>query len=763
MAGCRIFAILVVCSALAACSSDPAPDTGNPDGGADAGARDGGADAGTDAGPPVGAPGAPALSGKTSFPDVVDLKWTAADALATNFQILRATHGGAFTRLAQVSSTTLSYSDSTLAVGHANAAYKVTASNSVGMGPASNAVDVLAAAFDLIAGGSDTRIVLKWTATDHTDSYDIYRGSQGEPTQIGTTPSNDFVDTGAIAAGATYTYSVVSKPAADAGYLASGVSNPAAGLALGLDVTANEIFVSDTSEESKSLAPGLFLEARNIDGGALVNDAGAPVLYESITSGNTIVVPGVPHGAYALTVEGYHDYAIGTARAVDYSQVTPGRSNVQPASPGTQIAYKLTALAPWNTGEDGGVADAIEEISLGAHNFSYDLAHDVSTPPGAAASTFLGTEALGNDSDSNLISADAGDELYVFQLHAKTSANGVQYQAPAGVVSTSHFTTLNAGTTLFAQALSAPTVLAIPTLDFPRSAYLDPTHTTLNPAATNAQQHVYIEQEKGFAAHGWYSNDSLADGLVLAIPQDGGTAQSDGVVDLNVGAVTWAQPVPAWDSFVLVQSSYDVPLTITFQDNSTTPAKIDTAHATYTASSSTTVPMVGSAFANSALTPTLSAPRAPLLNGTSAFTAQTNISATSRLSWTAPALGTPAYYLVVFYEVVPQTLDNGNPVQDGNGNYLTDTHEVASFTTSSTSVSLAADLVRSGISYFAVIDSIVNATGSGAIDGTVKPYTLGPIYSSVETVTNLFTIAAPPPARAGAHAKAALRSVRDLR
>jgi hypothetical protein len=763
MAVCRAFAILVVCSALAACSSDPAPITGNQDGGADAGVHDGGADAGPDAGPPVGAPGAPTLSGTTSFPDVVDLKWTAADALASNFQILRATNGSAFTRLAQVPSTTLSYTDSTLAVGHTDAAYKVTASNSVGTGPASNAVEVLAAPFDLIAGGSDTRIVLKWSPTDHTDSYDIYRGYAGEPMWIGNTMSNDFVDTSGVTAGETYTYSVVSKPAADAGSLPSGVSNPAGGLALGLDVTANQIFVSDTSEESKSLAPSLFLEARNVDGGPLVNDAGAPVLYGSITSGNTIVVPGVPHGTYALTVEGYHDYAIGTARAVDYSQVTPGRSNVQPASPATQIAYNLTALAPWSTGEDGGVADAIEAISLGAHNFSYDLAHDVSTPPVADATAFVGTEALGSDSDSNLISADAGDQLYIFQLHAKTSANGVQYQAPAGVISTSHFTTLDAATTQFAQALSAPTALAIPTFDFPRSAYLDPTHATLNPAATNARQHVYLEQEKGFAAHGWYSNDSLADGLVIAIPQDGGTTQGDGGVDLNVGAVTWAQPVPAWDSFVLVQSSYDVPMTITFQDNSTTPSKIDTAHATYTAYSSTTVPMVGSAFANSALTPTLSAPRAPLLNGTSAFTAQANISATSRLSWTAPALGTPGYYLVVIYEVVPQTLDNGNPVQDGNGNYLTDTYEVASFTTTSTSVSLAADLVRSGISYFAVIDSIVNATAGGAIDGTVKPYTLGPIYSSVETVTNLFTIAAPPPARAGAHAKAALRSARDLR
>ncbi len=729
--------------ALAACVDNSRPDTGDGGQRGDAGAQDGGTDAGVDAGPPAGAPGAPTLSAATSpFPGSIALSWTPSGPAATSYGIQRASDSAGFQTIAHSSAP--AYTDTTVQPGPAYS-YRVTGSNDLGEGAPSNAIPVLGAPFDVSAGGSDTRVIVRWTGNEAADSYDVYRvpaaGTSGAPALVATTSDSAWLDDGGVIAlhtGDAVAYQVVAKAG---GALSSIASNLAQGSVLGLDVVANEIFVSDTGEESDDLAPVLFLEARNLDGGPLLDDAGAPVLYESVTDGQSIVVPGVPRGSYAITVAGYHDYAVSSARRLDFSQAAAGRANLQRASFGTELDYALSGLAPWSSPPDGGLADRLEAISLGAGNFAGDLAQDVSTPPAAGATSFTGAETLGLDGDDHLLDADAGDALYLFQLHAQTSAGGVPYLAPAGSLPQHAFTTQQGGATPISGALQATTPIAIGSLDFPRSAWLDLTRATLPAGAANPGQRVFLELEKAYSAHGWYSNDSLADGLVLSVPQAGGTAQADGGVTLSTGALSWADPVAAsWEAFTLVQAGWQVPLTLSFQDTSQTPPVAASGTYLFASYSSQLVPMSGTTFSDSSLAPQLSPPRAPLLDGASLLTAQAGQSPTATLSWSPPAISVPLYYLVVIYSLRPQTNDDGSFVKDGAGDYLLETAEAASFTTAATQIPLAADLVRAGQSYFATIDAVTNAGAAGSIDATLSPYLLGPEYVSMQTVTAPFTI-----------------------
>jgi len=733
----RCFSALVMLSALVACGRPDLPNTGG-----DAGPRDGGSDAGphdggSDAGPAAGSPAAPVLSGTTSF-SAVTLSWTPGDAKALNFEILRADNQGAFQPVAQVAASATSYSDTSVAAGSAYA-YAVTGSNDAGAGAASNPVQVLAAPATLRAGGSDSSVALTWGAVPNATSYDIYRvPASGAPQRLGSSTAAGYFDDGGslpISTGSTCAYLVVSR--GSGGYLPSIGSNTASTQALGLSVVAQEVFVSDTGEQAENLIPFLTFQVRNVDGGPLFDDAGSPLVYSSFAAPGSAValVPGVPQGTYAITVEGFADFSIGSARSLDFSQAQMGRAMVATASPGTQLAYNLTGLTAWNAA-DAGLPDALESISLGARNFAANLASDIPAAPGAGATTFAGVEAVGRDTDPHLVDADAGDAYSLFQLHAQSSGAGAPYLAPVKVLGQIALSMADGASTPVAGALTAITPSAISDFDFPRGAYLDPAHAALNPAAAAFAQRVFVEEEKGYLAHGWYNDLASADALIVDIPQDGGTGDAD------LGSMSWSSPVASsWDPFVLVQSSYQVPFTVSFVDSSGLTPVNASGTATFTAYSAATVPLDSGTFSNAALALTLSAPTAPQLNGSSAFTAQSSVSRGSRLSWSAPATGAPGYYLVLLYQVTPQQNDDGTYVKDGSGHYLFNIGEAASFNTKDTSVTFPADLVPAGGSFFATIDAVSNSSASGGIDGTVTPYTLGSHYASAETVTALFTTA----------------------
>ena len=391
---------------------------------------------------------------------------------------------------------------------------------------------------------------------------------------------------------------------------------------------------------------------------------------------------------------------------------------------------------------DGGLGDALEELSLGADDYAADLSLDIATPPDAGQTLFAGVETLGEDSDGNLIDADAGDVLHLVQLHLQSSSNGLVYRAPSAVLTPPGFSTADGASSTIAGALAATAPIDLAALEFPRSAWLDLAAASQNPAAQSPSQRLSIEQEKGYLAHGWYSNDSLVEGLSLDIPQDGGTALGDGGVAVEAGALHWASAIAqGWDAFARVESSVEVPFQLSFVDTTLSPPQTVSATRAFTARSAVTAPLDGAGLPASILVPALSAPRAPLLDGVSLFAAQAGTSPTATLSWSAPAVGAPLYYQVVIYQLAPETNADGTFVQDADGNYLLQFTEAASFTTHDLFVSLAADLVEPGQSYFATLAAVDDSGPSGPIDGTLQPYLFGPSSSAALTVTASFTIA----------------------
>ena len=357
---------LSLAALLAACGSTSTSSDAGSDAGGDAGPHNGG-DAGTDAGLPGdgGAPpGAPILSFTTSASGV-QLTWTLPGAFGGElFAVYRSDQGGPFTAVAGATGVSADdYSDGIASAqpgaGHA---YYVTARNGNGTGPASNTVDVQQAPGDLVAGGSDTRVLLVWSAVGNATSYDVYRttGDAGTATLVGNSTQAEYIDNGSTAAittGTTYQYQLIAH-AIDGGQPSTG-SNIVTAKALGIDVSINVTHVSDVVDGGVTVANTV---SPLYAGPLAITDAGTAHEILAFSTSTAAVMPGVPNGTYEIglpipgTEPGNYIYlASTTARSIDFSAApspaasTPPTRAIRPTRPPSPMRSPASTPGPRST------------------------------------------------------------------------------------------------------------------------------------------------------------------------------------------------------------------------------------------------------------------------------------------------------------------------------------------------------------------------------------------------------------------------------
>ncbi len=725
--------LLALCCTLAlACGrkGSTQPGTGDagsdagPDGGGDAGSDagpDGGGDAGSDAGSDAGMdagalPTAPVLSVTTSL-NAVNLSWTTSDDVSTEtFTVSRSDDDGdTFNPLDLATDIRiLNATDFEVTFGVAYQ-YEVAATNAAGTGPSSNVVVILAAPDDVNASGSDSRMIVAWGPIDNADAYAVYGvPASGAPALLGTTANNEYIDA-TVDAGGAYTYEVV---ATSASYPSSIASNPASGTALGIDIGGNITFISDTGPTSNAavaLIGALGLEAH------VASSDGGVTIYDAVATEDAMVIPGVPAGPYAVSISGANNFVITSARALDYSTAQAGRTDLfDTMDDGTSNNYDITGLLPWSlgsaadAGSDAGPADLLEAMSQGADNFVSGL-DQLANEPDAGDTVFTGDEMVSDESgDGNLVDSSEGDVLYIWQLHSAISGNGIAYQTAQRSFADTTLTMVDGQDNQVSGAMSMPAANAIADVVLPRSQWTG-LLASANPAATDNGQAVYIDVESGYDDHGWYGYSG--DALILGA--------QPGTTDLDLGAVSWQSPVPAsadWDAFALLFANSNLNYTVGSNTSS------------FQITSAIEEPLGAGFDWTTALAPPLSPPQAPLIKGLSAFSDQTNAADANgvvTLSWSAPAQGTPDFYLVTLYE-----LDSG-----------ADASELASFITKATSLAITPDQLPDAAWYMATVDAVKQSRSGAALDPTLSPIDVASTYLTGELATNKFTPGAAPSTR----------------
>ncbi len=712
---------------FAACSStsNNTTDAGNEDAGThDAGSPDAGPPGNPDGGQILhgdggSAPAAPQLSFTTDSGGV-QLTWTGG-ASGTLYTLTRSDDAAQFTTVAGASEiTATSYSDTTAhALPGQIHAYQVVAIDGNGATP-SNIVEVLAAPGNVVAAGSDTTVILLWSAGANASQYDVYKvaADGGGAALLGHAANGEYVDTGAIDAGGSYSYQVIAENA-DGGQPSTG-SNIATTTALGLDVTDQVTHVTDVDA-------GTVAENGSLRAAALLPDGGGFNEFDSISSSSATVVPGVPAGASYIFSSDFTYFVASSARSLDWSSTTTGRTDAKypnSLTSQTAIAYDLTGLSAW-TVSDAGVGDELVTVSAGAGNELTGVEdHLIDGGIAAAATSFIGLESIdGNAGDWHLVDSTEGDILYMMQLHQETSTTGKAYRSVTNGGSFNNVTMTDGSITALTAALPLlATPTAIADLKIKTSSFLAQ-KTAVNPSATSAGQDLTIYAQKGFSTYGYYG---------FPVPLLEAKVDGSATADVDFGAVVYSDPLPAsWELFAYATYGFNMSFDLTG----------DTAPGTFDAVSGFYAPASGFDFAGG-VAPTM----APMTNleiaGKNGFADQVSVGTSPTISWTAPAMSGHIVYFVSLYEL---SLNDDGSVALGNSTYAPPQYPLQdeTFYTTSTSFTIPAGLLTKDDThshwYFITVDAQITELNGTAVDQTVTPNRGGTTYMDVEIVSNKFT------------------------
>lgn len=366
------------------------------------------------------------------------------------------------------------------------------------------------------------------------------------------------------------------------------------------------------------------------------------------TPTGTFAIAGVPDGLYYLRT--LRSYQVTSSSAPDLGGYRLGRPDVVAADPAmldtTKLVFNLGNLSPWQA------TDYMELFSFSANAFVFGVQDYVSTPfvsgdPSLNGATI--TERGFDDAGSaNLIDGSKGDTLTLLQLSTRPSLingqpTGPSYQSVNRIYSTTAVTQANGTTTTignFPTAADAftdvsadnPITADVRTSQFlPVLAGLNPSFTATNPDCNFGEPalltvDIQVEPATGVAAGTLLAQFSgLPDVLLFRTPLAG--------PDVVTGTMFYGVPLPgSVNAFGTIDIFCNVPLLV---PGATSPRYL---RAGYREDRAIAALLAGP------VVPQLSAPQNIKVNGLDYFQAQTGIGASPTLSWTAPAIGTPAVY-----------------------------------------------------------------------------------------------------------------------
>jgi hypothetical protein len=364
-------------------------------------------------------------------------------------------------------------------------------------------------------------------------------------------------------------------------------------------------------------------------------------------------------------------YYVTTSSTLDLGVPKPGRADVRAPSAGTKLSFTLTNLAKW---QDGNI---FEFVSLGANTVAFNAQTALSGAPavGATSLSSMVDDYTAFDQPF-LIDGSAGDKAYLTELDLKPLGASDSYLALDRVYSAPSFSLTDGSTTPLSGAFTTPTTTSLD-VDWKKSQF-DDAALTANPSAT------IFARVFGVAAqpHSEFGQFSGSPDLVQYVASDGS--------DLAT-TFTFANPfAPAWPSFIGAIAQFSRSYT----------AQGAAAGVFHGVVSTSIVPGTGS----TTVAPLVSCPTDVLIAGKDATADQTGVGTTPRVTFGAPATGTPNGYEVDFYRL------------GSNGTKTTFTF-VGSVTTVSRSVVVPPGILATGSQYM----FSVAANLRGSIDMNTQP------------------------------------------
>ena len=341
------------------------------------------------------------------------------------------------------------------------------------------------------------------------------------------------------------------------------------------------------------------------------------------------------------------------------------------ASAVTNVTMSLTGLEAWGAIDDLEIMDS----NAGAMIFSPQTSCSPSSPRRTTRRSPVTQFAWIRDQDRPLPDSSMGDTTFVFQLSTAKSGTDT-YNAISRLGSVASFTVTSGQTATLTAALIPVAQNETLEVQWKRSQF-DAFKAASGPGAIEdaTQQLIAIDALPDANNRGFYGNSP--DLVEFVDPPAGATDLDD--------TFTYGNPfVPqtggsTWDEFVLARYNFKVPLkapgassTTTLEGGCEVDAKVSDVKTT------------------PAVTPLVSPVTGVMVNGMDAFTAQTGVTATPTLSWTAPTTGTVFQYNVVIFAL---TKNGGASV----------TTQIASFQTTGTSFQIPDTLLMSNIAYVAQI------------------------------------------------------------
>ncbi|MDC3953390.1 hypothetical protein KEG38_06020 [Polyangium jinanense] len=332
----------------------------------------------------------------------------------------------------------------------------------------------------------------------------------------------------------------------------------------------------------------------------------------------SVVIPGVPEGPYVLHV-GEFDYIYTSARDIDLGGAIAGRKDAPRATVNpTKVTLDITNLDPWKAGDD--IQLFVPNSGAGQRLYG-SAAEDWPAVGDTTLDRF--TVNWSGFAWSSLIDASKGDVLTVSQLSQQTGASGVSYAIITRFASFDDITQTDGSTVSKSGAFTSVPSNVSASLDV-RTTKFTSHLAAVNPKAVDQGTFVEIHTRPGnkYAPVG-----SSATLLSLSL--------AAGSADVNLGAIPYGNPYPAdWGSSAFVYHygmvTYTAPGVATpWNDFGAIMFGRDVA-----------------SVSGQPIEPPLSPVQDLEINGKSAFSDQTGVTRTPRLSWTAPAVGTPTHYTI---------------------------------------------------------------------------------------------------------------------
>ena len=413
------------------------------------------------------------------------------------------------------------------------------------------------------------------------------------------------------------------------------------------------------------------------------------VVVDASGTATTIPVVGAADGTFTIAVPGtvasyfFHllpldRWVLTSSRVLDVGSDFAGRADVMPPTMPTNVSLNATGLAAWTD------ADAIEIFSPDTGGLFSSAYGPWAGGDPANGDTML-SGALADWSDNGLPLTTGSDALYLWQLHAATSASGADYTMVARSYTGTAPTLVDgvdgripaSGTA----ALTTPPTTISATLDFHATAF-EALRSAVNPtaiAAAPGTNGLAIDIERSLTSHGLYG--AAPDLLIYSV------TTGAGATDANLGSVSIPNPFPsAWEAFLGVTWFDRVPYTL---PGATSATRIRALNAVLEPLSAVT----------GAIVPRLSPPTAFHVNGThDAFVDQTGVTTTPTLSWSAGTTGTPLYYLVHVYEL----MQAAGATQQSQG---------PTFQTTQTTLTIPMGVLETGHTYVVAIEAMGGSGG----------------------------------------------------